>query len=283
MKKYIVPLLLSFCFVSFAYLSWGTPPYAPTPGSNYLPLAGGTMTDTLTLNSLAYTALTAEPTEAVGEFYVADNDTWDPASYAGTNDYLVICTATGSPGTFLAIRDMVTGALLMESIELPNGTDQDLDTEGQISHDTDGANEANDETMRGHDGTNQFAWARKLRCFQATVISPNDLADSERDAFPLFDNNTGMVFTIEEIKAWSDTDDTSINIEVASVTNWSSPATVDAVEIATDGTGVYHATETTITDDTIAHDEMVFIDFDDTDTPGMVKVTICGWYNANID
>lgn len=66
-----------------------------------------------TLNRQRYTVHTSEPSdEQVGDLFIADNDTWDPASYTGTNDYLVICTATGSPGTYLPIRDMVTGALL---------------------------------------------------------------------------------------------------------------------------------------------------------------------------
>jgi hypothetical protein len=171
------------------------------------------------------------------------------------------------------------------SVEIPNGTDPDVDADGEISHDTDGANEANDNTLRGYDATDsqQFAWARRTNCFNATIISPNDLDDSERDLFPVWDNNTGMVFTITEIKGWSDTDNTTVNVEVVTATNWTTRNTVDALEIATDGTGVFYVVETTITDATIAHDEMITLDFDDTDTPGVVKVSICGWYNANID
>jgi len=192
---------------------------------------------------------------------------------------VTLTTGMSSP-TVLALSAIDMGG---GDLEIPNGTDPDVDVTGQISHDTDGANEASDEVIRAYDGSAQFAVERKLKCFQTTVISPNDLDDSERDAFPFFDNNTGMVFTITEIKAWSDTDDTEVNVEVASVTNWSSPSTVDALDIDTDGTGVYTDTETAITDATIAHDEMVFLDFDDTDDPGMVKVSICGWYNADID
>ncbi|MGD8787709.1 MAG: hypothetical protein PVJ60_09815, partial [Phycisphaerales bacterium] len=96
-------------------------------------------------------------------------------------------------------------------------------------------------------------------------------------------NSTGMVFTITEIMAWSDTDDTSVNVEVVTATNWTTRNTIDALEIATDGTGVYHVTETTITDATIAHDEIITLDFDDSDDPGVVKISISGWFNADID
>jgi len=75
----------------------------------------------LTLNSLDLTLLTAEPTEVVGEIYLADNDTWDPANVAGTDDYYVICTAAGSPGTFKAFLK-VDGTVLLSSIELPSYT-----------------------------------------------------------------------------------------------------------------------------------------------------------------
>jgi hypothetical protein len=66
-------------------------------------------------------------------------------------------------------------------------------------------------------------------------------------------------------------------------TNWSSPTTVDALEIATDGTSVYTDTQTTITDSTVAHDEILTLDFDDTDDPGVVHITVTGWFNGAVD
>ena len=98
-----------------------------------------TATGIWTLNRIKLTVHTAEPTdEAVGDVLIADNDTWDPASVSGTNDYMVICTAAGSPGTWLAIRDMVTGEMLYSALEIPNTSsgDQTL-TEGQIGQKSD--------------------------------------------------------------------------------------------------------------------------------------------------
>lgn len=169
-------------------------------------------------------------------------------------------------------------------IEIPNGTDPNVDAAGEISQDTDGANETGDVTIRGFDGTNQFAVGQKIvTIFTKTIVKPQDFADAVRDLNPLWHNNTGMVFNITEIWAWSGTDDTTVTIEVVSATNFGTPATVDALEIAANGTSVFTDTETTITDATIAHDEIITADFDDTDDPGYVMISIKGWFNADID
>jgi hypothetical protein len=55
------------------------------------------------------------------------------------------------------------------------------------------------------------------------------------------------------------------------------------VEIATDGTGVYYADDTTITHAAIEHDHLLAVDFNTADTPDYVKLTICGWFNADVD
>jgi hypothetical protein len=212
-------------------------------------------------------------------YYADANGTWDPdTEVTGTDWYAVRYNGT----SYVSLRQK-DGTLLFSSLRVPGGTDPDISTERLISWDTDGANESNDVTLRGYDGTNQFLLARKTECYPGTVIAPNDLADAQRDLFSFWPNNTGMTFNITEIRAWSDTDDTALTVEVVTATNWSSPTTVDALTISTDGTGIYYTTETTITDSTIAHDEIITLDFDDTDTPGFVQVEICGWFDANVD
>ena len=164
------------------------------------------------------------------------------------------------------------------------GTDPDVDATGEFSLDTDGANEPNDVTLRTADtgGDTQYALAQVQKSVQATVITPNDLADGTRDCCPIWSNETGMTFTITKIEAWSDTDDTTLNVEVYDST-FGNNATVDALEIAGDGTANYYVTETTITAATIAANYIIALDFDDTDTPGWVKVSICGYFNADVD
>jgi hypothetical protein len=168
------------------------------------------------------------------------------------------------------------------SLEIPNGTDPDVGVVGQISQDTNSAGESNDESFRGYDGAAQFLIARKLKMIQATIIKPNDMADAQRDQTAIWHNNSGMIFTVEEIWAWSDVDDTDVNVEIVTATDWSSPSTLDALSINVNGTSIFYVTETTISDDTVAHDEIIVLDFDDTDDPGMVKINIIGWFNSDV-
>lgn len=168
------------------------------------------------------------------------------------------------------------------NIEIENGTDPDLTTTGEISLDTNAASEVSDASIRASDGTNQWLVARKLKTIQATIIKPNDLADTTRDKCPIWSNESGMVFNITKIEAWSDTDDTAFMIEEYAADGATGQSNVDSVN-CTNGTGPYTATETSITDSSIAANALLVIDFDDTDDPGWVKVTICGWFNADIN
>jgi hypothetical protein len=168
------------------------------------------------------------------------------------------------------------------SIEIVNGTDPDVDAAGEIAFDTDGANITNDAYYRGYDGSNQFAFGHKLKWIQGTVILPNDLADGERDALCIFKNKTGTTITIVAWDMESGTDDTTLNIEETDADGQNN-STVDAVEIATDGTGIYYGSDTTITAGTIETEHRVLLDFDDTDTPDYVKFSIGYWENADVD
>jgi len=57
----------------------------------YATTADETFTGTHTLPAMAFTPLTAAPGSPVaGTWYYADNDTWDPITYAGTANYWVI-------------------------------------------------------------------------------------------------------------------------------------------------------------------------------------------------
>jgi hypothetical protein len=190
----------------------------------------------------------------VSDFAMADGDT-----YSGAHDF--------------------GGA---DSIEIVNGTDPDVDAAGEIAFDTDGANITNDAYYRGYDGSNQFAFGHKLKWIQGTVILPNDLADGERDALCIFKNKTGTTITIVAWDMESGTDDTTLNIEETDADGQNN-STVDAVEIATNGTGIYYGSDTTITAGTIEAEHRVLLDFDDTDTPDYVKFSIGYWENADVD
>lgn len=173
--------------------------------------------------------------------------------------------------------------IVSEAVMPVASTDPDVDAAGELSVDTDGANEPNDVVLRTIDGNGtQVALAQEQKSIQATIIKPNDLANATRDLCPIWSNETGMSFVITKIEAWSDTDDTTVNVEVYDSV-FGNNATVDALEIAGDGTANYYVTETTITAATILANYIVVLDFDDTDDPGWVKISICGYFLADVD
>jgi len=168
------------------------------------------------------------------------------------------------------------GVLQLNELKVPTSDDPDLTVTGQISFDVDG-------WIRGTDdnGTTQFALGRKIEAIHVTVVKPQDMADAVRDAFLVWSNESGMSFIITGWKGWSGTDDTTLNIETTAA-DGSGNATVDAVEIAT-GAGPFTASDTTITAATIANGSLLWLDFDDTDDPSYVKLTIYGYYDANVN
>jgi len=199
---------------------------------------------------------------AAGEFVLAIFD--------DTNDYWVLKPSETKTANF-------------STFELPNGTDDDINGEAELSYDTDGANETVDESIRGFDGANQWLVSRKLKCYNWTVVSPNDLADGTRDACPVWSNESGMTFTITKVESWSDTDDTEYNLEEEDG-DGANNATITAVDVDTNGTGLYYDTVTSMTGTaTVEANHIILVDFDDTDDPGWVKGTFCGWYNADVD
>lgn len=179
----------------------------------------------------------------------------------------------------------------IESLELSNltdvattGTDPDVDASGELGIDTDGANEPNDVVLRTADlgGDTQYALAQVVKSFQGTIITPNDLDDATRDALIYWENSTGMTFIITKIRAWSDTDDTTVNVETYD-SDWDNNATVNACEIATDEVANFSFEDTSITAPTIANGSLIVLDFDDTDNPGWVKFNIMGYLISDVD
>lgn len=116
-----------------------------------------------------------------------------------------------------------------------------------------------------------------ITAIHVTVVSPNDLADSERDALWVWRNQQPTSFIVTGWAGISDTDDTTLNIEEIDG-DGANNATVDAVEIATNGTGLFYGSDTTITAGTVETGHLLVIDFDDTDAPGQVQITVYGYY-----
>lgn len=97
------------------------------------PTANATMTGTFTMPSMAFTPLTAAPGSPVaGTWYYADNDTWDPISYAGTANYWVIYDGA----SYIGIIDE-DGVWLISSLTLGGLIlgDSSPDAAGEIGYD----------------------------------------------------------------------------------------------------------------------------------------------------
>jgi len=161
------------------------------------------------------------------------------------------------------------------SIVIPNSDDPDTSTTGQVSFDTDG-------WLRVYNNARQEALARTQEEIHVTVYKPQDLDDAQRDHFWIWSNESGMSFIVTGWKGWSTSDDTSLAI-MEEDSDGQNDATVDAVEIATDGTSLYYGSDTTITGATIENGHMLYFDFDDADTPALVKVVVYGYYNADVN
>lgn len=186
-------------------------------------------------------------------------------------------TVALSSTTSNALIDTGTIGLNLEdaSLEVPNSDDPDVAVAGRISWDTDG-------WLRAYDGAAQVAVGRKLEEIHVTVITPQDLADAERDAFIIWSNESGMSFIVTGWKGWAGTDDTTLAIEETDADGTANAATVDAVELAT-GSGPYTGSDTSITAATVENGHVLRLDFDDTDDPTYVKMTIYGYYNADVN
>ena len=211
------------------------------------------------------------------------SDSYDPKAVSGD-------ITLGSDGAVTIANDAVTFAKIDDdgnfgpftgawdftggTLEIPNSDDPDTSAVGQIALDTDG-------WLRIYNGSAQYGMPI-TETIHVTVVTPNDLADATRDAFVFWRNTSGMSFVVTHWYAESDTDDTTLNIEETDA-DGANNATVDAVEIATDGTGIYTADDGTITAATIEDGHRLLIDFDDTDDPGQVKLTIVGYYNGDVN
>jgi len=168
----------------------------------------------------------------------------------------------------------VDGLSATTTLVLPQGDDPNVDATGEISFDTDG-------WIRVSSGSLQPA-IRYQEELHVSVVTPNTLDDSERDALYFWQNVSGMSFVVTGWKALSDTDDTTLAIEECDEDGGNS-ATVDAVEIATNGTGLFYASDTTITAATVENGHRLRLDFDDTDAPGLVQITIYGYSDGDVN
>jgi hypothetical protein len=176
--------------------------------------------------------------------------------------------------------DSTTGAYdfgSVASLEIPNGNDPDVDAAGEISADDD------DYTLRGFDGTNQFAYGMKVQnVCQKTIQKPLYLEDGTYT--PIWTNQSGMTFVITEIWAKSDTDNTDFTLTQDGWTDYDSPASIQAVSITNNGGSgnMYYVSYTGLSV-SVADGNDVLFNNDATDDPGWVFVSVWGYYDADVN
>lgn len=172
------------------------------------------------------------------------------------------------------------------SITLPNGTDPDVTAVGRISWDTDAANETADASIRGYtSGGGQVLIERAVKCFTGTADYPQTYTAAERNQHPWWHNNYGMDFHITEILAKSNTDNYSFTLDHNSWTNASGGTEIITLNTTENGTSAYYTSTTGdgIQVKTIAHDQMIYVDFYNWTNAGAIWWEVCGWFDANVD
>jgi hypothetical protein len=204
---------------------------------------------------------------------IADTDTF---LLRDVSDTTQAATGTIKEYPWSAMKTDVKTAL---GIVAPSD-DPDIGVTGQMGNDTDGWLRTTYDS-----GTTQKALARVQEEIHITIVKPNDLADATRDKFPVWDNASGMSFIITEIEAWSDVDSSVFSVlEYAPQDLSSAAATIEAsIDTGTTGTSVANVTVTSIDNATVENGNMIFLDFDNTDDPGWVKISIRGYYNADVN
>lgn len=185
------------------------------------------------------------------------------------NDFVVGETSVTAQGLYVSAKGEFG-----TDLEIPHSDDPDVGEAGEISQDDDG-------WLRVYDGAVQKG-IRIHETFSVRVSSPNALPDAERDAYYFFINKSSMTFTITSWSAMADTDDTSLAIEKCDG-DGGNAATMDAVEIAANATGFFTASDATITAATLTAGQAWRLDFDDTDTPGWVVISIDGYWVADVN
>lgn len=190
----------------------------------------------------------------------------------GTGLLVFSATPTFNSATFTGRVDMSTAS----SFVIPNGTDPDVDTAGEISHDTD------DEALRGYGFGTQFVFAQATKTIQFTIMQPDDL--DEADDIPVWSNDSGFTFYITEIKGWADADNADFALVVASPTNFTAETTIESITLTTDGTGVYYDTilAANIDHAIVVDGDMIIFD-PSADDLEWVKVTIKGYFDADVN
>jgi len=156
------------------------------------------------------------------------------------------------------------------SVEIPNGTNPTTDAAGEIAVDSD------DNFIEIYGSASRSIPTEFP--VPISVYKPNEWDDDQRDFMPIFTNNTGATITITKIYAMADVDDSDFRIEEYDADGSSNEALVKA-ETCDTGSGPYtNDAQSTITNASVENGHVLVLDFDDTDVPDYLHLTI--WYTV---
>ena len=179
------------------------------------------------------------------------------------------------------------------SLEIPNGIDPDVDAVGEISLDTNAANEVNDVSIRAYGDGDQFLVAKKIKHFTFTIVDPDGITGWSTRATtgqPIFHNTYGSTFHLTEIYASTDIDNYSFTlVETASEDNWleASDTTVEAVKCTQNGQNndvFYLSTpKASIDHTTIEAGRYIICEPNTVTDAAGLTITLSGWFDADVE
>lgn len=199
----------------------------------------------------------------------------DGADGAENGTLSLYAMIAGTDTEMLKVDGKNSRLVALKPLGLLSANDPDVAVEGDLAWD------ANGDVLRGFDGTRQVAAARVQEEIHVTVYKPQDLDDAQRDHFWIWSNESGMSFIVTGWKGWSTSDDTTVSIKEEDADGANDAEVDDTCEMAT-GAGPYTGGESGKSA-TIENGHLLYLDFDDTDAPALVKITIYGYYTSDVN
>ncbi|GAG83781.1 unnamed protein product, partial [marine sediment metagenome] len=139
-----------------------------------------------------------------------------------------------------------------------------------------------DDSLRGYDGANQFVYGQKIKFPVITITEPDQL--DEATNLLVWVNRSGFTFNITAIYSWSDDDNVGFTlVEITDPHDFTAVTTIEAITIATDGTGVYYNDLTSGIDHTAIEHTHLIVFNNSADTPDYVSFVIEGYFDADVD
>lgn len=209
---------------------------------------------------------------------VATNELSDFGTLTGTLGNILVADGTDFETVTMSGETTITSAGVISLSAFPSiGTDPDVSTVGHIGRDSD------NHSLRGYDGTKQFVYGQRDKVICFTACNPDLI--SEADYLPVWHNLTGFTFSISAIYSTSDVDNATYTLKETTngYSDHTNLTTIEAITIATNGTGVfYNALTSGIDHTTIETNHMIGFDKGAVDVD-FISGCIVGTLDGDVD